>query len=176
MLFSTPTISLLLTTLFTPTLLASPISAPEAVAAAAAAPCTSARKIEGIKQELRTIISHSFADAAKIPLAPLASRTFIVLPTELQTFFAVPLPVNVGFTADTVRAELVALGTILDADVPGGPDNGATFTVNQNGTVTVDFVQTDRIALPRVDVREIHSFNEQCEITKILGYVRGPLV
>ncbi|PPJ53942.1 hypothetical protein CBER1_05824 [Cercospora berteroae] len=164
--------SLLLSALFTPTILASPVAAPEA--AAAAAPCTSACKIEGIKQELRTIISHSFADAAKTPLAPLASRTFIVLPTELQTFFAVPLPVNVGFTADTVRAELVALGTILDADVPGGPDNGATFTVNRNGSVTKDFVQTNRIALPRVDVREIHSFNEQtCQITKILGYVRG---
>ncbi|KAM3425770.1 hypothetical protein BST61_g7700 [Cercospora zeina] len=142
----------------------------------AAPACTSDRKISAIKQELRTIISHSFADAALIPLAPLASRTFIIMPTELQAFLAVGVPANVGFTAETVRAELVALATALDADVPGGPDDGAVFTVNGNGTVTVDFVQTDRIVLPRVDVREIHAFNERCEITKILGFVRGNVI
>ncbi|KAF2207251.1 hypothetical protein CERZMDRAFT_102536 [Cercospora zeae-maydis SCOH1-5] len=165
MRFSSPTFLSTLLLLLSPTSTAAP-----------AAPCTSDRKIAAIKQELRTIISHSSADAALIPLAPLASRTFVILPTELQTFFAVAVPVNVGFTADTVRAELVALATVLDADVPGGPDDGAVFTVNGNGTVTVDFVQTNRIVLPRVDVREIHSFNENCEITKILGFVRGNLV
>lgn len=65
-------------------------------------PCTNAQQIEGIQQEIRTIISHTSEDADKIPLAPLARRTCIILPDELQTFFAAPAPVNVGFAADTV--------------------------------------------------------------------------
>ena len=122
-------------------ILATPIDIPLVGGSPIRTPCTDAQQIEGVKQEIRTIISHSPEDAAKIPLAPLASRTFIVLPDELQTFFAVPAPVNVGLTADTVRAELVALGTVLDAKVPGGPVNGANYTVNPNSTVTVDFIQ-----------------------------------
>jgi hypothetical protein len=118
-------------------LLASPID----LLPSAPVSCTPAQQIAGVRQELVTISSHSPADAAKIPLAPLASRTFIVLPDELQTFFAVPVPVKVGVTADTVRAELVALATVLDAEVENGPDAGATYTVNSNGTVTVDYVQ-----------------------------------
>lgn len=47
-------------------------------------------------------------------------------------------PVNVGFTAETVRAELVLLATLLDADVPQGSDS---YIVNANGTVTSDFIQ-----------------------------------
>lgn len=47
--------------------------------------------------------------------------------------------------------------------------------VNSNGTVTVDYIQTDGIALQEVDVREIHSFNTACQITGIIGYVRGNL-
>lgn len=121
--------------------LATPIDIPLIGSSPVRTPCTEAQQIEGVKQEIRTIISHDPADAAKIPLAPLASRTFIVLSDQLQTFFAVPLPVNVGVTADTVRAELVALGTALDAGVPGGPDNGANYTINPNSTVTVDFIQ-----------------------------------
>lgn len=38
------------------------------------------------------------------------------------------------------------------------------------------FLQTDRLVLPAVQVREIHEFNDACEITKITGYVNGPLV
>jgi hypothetical protein len=34
-------------------------------------------------------------------------------------------------------------------------------------------MQTDNIALPYVHVREIHEFNDACEITSILGYVHG---
>lgn len=47
-------------------------------------------------------------------------------------------PVNVGFTAETVRAELVLLATLLNAGVPQGSDS---YIVNSNGTVTSDFIQ-----------------------------------
>lgn len=40
--------------------------------------CSSQRKIDAIQKEMKTISSHSPADAAAIPLAPLASRTFVV--------------------------------------------------------------------------------------------------
>lgn len=80
---------------------------------------------------------------------------------------------NVGVTAGTVRAELVALATALNADVPQGSDS---YQVNANNTVTVDYIQTNRIALPRVNVREIHSIDvATCRISKIVGYVQGPL-
>jgi len=83
------------------------------------------------------------------------------------------VPANVGVTASSVRALLVVLATVLDADVPQGSDN---YLVNANNTVTVDFIQTNRIALPEVQVREIHSFDPHtCQITKIVGYVNGPV-
>lgn len=47
-------------------------------------------------------------------------------------------PINVGVTAETVRLELVALATALNADVPQGSDS---YIVNNNGTVTSDFIQ-----------------------------------
>lgn len=50
-------------------------------------------------------------------------------------------PINTGVTADTVRAELVLLATVLDAGVPEGSDS---YIVNQNGTVTADFIQVSR--------------------------------
>lgn len=66
---------------------------------------------------------------------------------------------------------MVSLGTVLEAGVPEGSDH---YTVNKNGSITVDYIQTDGIALQRVDVREVHSFNDDsCEITGIDGYVRG---
>ena len=46
-------------------------------------------------------------------------------------------PINVGVTAGTVRAELVALGTALNARVPGG----ARYVQNADGTVTANFIQ-----------------------------------
>lgn len=70
----------------------------------------------------------------------------------------------------STRAVLVVLGAILEADVPQGSDH---YTVNPNGTITVDYIQTDGIALQKVDVREIHSFNDNCQITGITGYIRG---
>ncbi|KAK4499754.1 hypothetical protein PRZ48_007940 [Zasmidium cellare] len=133
--------------------------------------CTNEMKINACKAEIQTIRSHSLADAAKIPLAPLATRTFYVTPSELG---GVTLPpINVGITADTVRGELVALATILNAGVPQGSDS---YIVNPNGTVTSDFIQTDRVALPSEQVREIHEFNDACQITKITGYVHGKLL
>ena len=83
------------------------------------------------------------------------------------------VPINVGVTADTIRQELVVLATVLNAGVPAGSD---TYICNANGTVTSDFIQTDQIALPMTHVREVHSFDDsQCEISKIIGYVHGPL-
>ncbi|KAK4968344.1 hypothetical protein LTR42_009627 [Elasticomyces elasticus] len=82
-------------------------------------------------------------------------------------------PVNVGVTADTVRAELVILATAINAGVPVGSDK---YQVNSNNTVTVDYVQTDVIALPRSQVREIHTVDPTtCQISNILGYVHGAL-
>lgn len=78
--------------------------------------------------------------------------------------------VPAGVNAFTTRAVLLILGRVLDAGVPEGSDH---YTVNDNGTVTVDYIQTDGVALQRVDVREIHSFNAACQITGITGYVRG---
>lgn len=81
--------------------------------------------------------------------------------------------VPAGVDAITTRAVLVGLGNALDAGVPKGSDH---YTANKNGSVTVDYIQTDGIALQKVDVREIHSFDEQtCEISGIVGYVRGSL-
>lgn len=53
------------------------------------------------------------------------------------------------------------------------PEGSDHYMVNPNGTVTVDYIQTDGVALQRVDVREIHSFDDSCQITGITGYVRG---
>jgi hypothetical protein len=53
--------------------------------------------------------------------------------------------INAGVTAAGVRTELVALATALDAGV-----EDAQVFCNSNGTATSDFIQTDRIALPRV--------------------------
>lgn len=61
-------------------------------------------------------------------------------PNELPE---VTLEVNVGVTAETVRLELVALATALDAGVP---KNSVHFINNANGTVTSDFIQV-RIVL-----------------------------
>ena len=83
------------------------------------------------------------------------------------------IPVNVGITAETVRQELVVLAIALNAGVPQGSDH---YLVNANGTVTVDYIQTNNIALPVVNVREIHSIDvATCKIEKIVGYVHGPL-
>ena len=121
-------------------------------------------KIAAIKQEIKTISSHSAVDAALIPLAPLASRTFLITygppvlhfefagflfkltqdmkhrPSELGGGVTLP-PVNVGVTAATVRVDLVALATAINANVPGGETAGTDYIVNANGTVTSDFVQ-----------------------------------
>lgn len=40
--------------------------------------CSFQQKVAGIQAEINTISSHSFADADQIPLAPLATRTFLV--------------------------------------------------------------------------------------------------
>ena len=45
--------------------------------------------------------------------------------------------VNAGVSAVLVRQELLRLATFWDAKVPGKP----VHTVNQNGSVTSDFVQ-----------------------------------
>jgi len=67
----------------------------------------------------------------------------------------------------------VVLATALNAGVPVGSDS---YTCNANGTVTVDFVQTDQVVLPRTQVREVHSFEEgKCEIEEIVGFVHGAL-
>jgi hypothetical protein len=42
------------------------------------ASCSCSTKLAALNAELKTIASHSAADAAKIPLDPLASRTFFV--------------------------------------------------------------------------------------------------
>ena len=94
--------------------------------------------------------------------------------------------VNVGVTADTVRSELVALATALNAGV-----KNARVYCNANGTATSDLIQvslaghvelmatddcqTDRIALPYSSVRELHTFNSACQIKTIVGWVHGPL-
>ncbi|KAF2482868.1 hypothetical protein BDY17DRAFT_309974 [Neohortaea acidophila] len=135
--------------------------------------CTFAQKVAGIQHEIDTITSHSFTDANQIPLAPLATRTFLVTPAELGGKVTLP-PINVGVTAETVRAELVGLATVLFASVPG--PNHATYINNANGSVTADFIQNDNIVLPSEHVREIHYFNSDCQITEILGYVNGPLI
>lgn len=134
-----PTSALLLS--LATSILASPVDN----ALSSRATCSNAQKMAGMRQELVTIGSHSFADANKIPYAPLCSRTFIILPDELQTFFAVPVPASAGVTAVGVRTALVGLGTALDASVENGPDAGAKYTFNKNGTVTVDFVQVSVI-------------------------------
>ena len=102
--------------------------------------CTFEQKKAAIQAEINTITSHSLADAAKIPLDPLASRTFYITPSELG--ITLP-PVNVGVTAGTVRTELVALGTALGAAVPG---NKATYIQNSDGSVTSNFIQ---VSFPR---------------------------
>lgn len=150
--------------------------------------CRCDDKIAAVKQEIATIRSHTLADANKIPLTPAATRTFLITyafplsppnssmlltnsrPNELN---AATVPINVGVTADTVRTELVVLATALNAGVPQGSDS---YTCNANGTVTVDYVQTDVVALPRSQVREIHSFDDEaCQISNIIGYVHGAL-
>ncbi|KAI1357764.1 hypothetical protein F5Y08DRAFT_323443 [Xylaria arbuscula] len=133
--------------------------------------CTYARRQSGVAQEIKTISSHFLADAAEIPLAPLASRTFFVTPSELGV--ALP-PINVGLTADTVRTELVILGAVLNANVPA---HSVHYINNSNGSVTVDFIQIDSNVLPHEQVREIHEFDQRsCQITKITGYVHGPVI
>lgn len=78
-----------------------------------------------------------------------------------------------GTTASTIGTELVAPATALNADVPQGSDS---YRVNANGTVTVDYVQINRIALPKVDARGVHNFNlASHRISRIVGYVNGPL-
>ena len=78
-----------------------------------------------------------------------------------------------GVNRPTTVGVLVGLGTFLQAGVPQGSDH---YQVNHNGTVTVDYIQTDGVVLQEVDVREIHSFDEAaCQITGITGYVRGSL-
>lgn len=36
-------------------------------------------------------------------------------------------------------------------------------------------VKTDTLLLPYVHVREVHEFNDACEITSIVGYIHGDL-
>lgn len=40
--------------------------------------CTFEQRRAGVQQEIATIRSHTLEDANKIPLAPLASRTFFI--------------------------------------------------------------------------------------------------
>lgn len=47
--------------------------------------CSYAKKRAAVQAELTTIASHKFSDAEKIPLDPLASRTFFVTYVELRT-------------------------------------------------------------------------------------------
>ncbi|CEJ87756.1 hypothetical protein VHEMI04505 [[Torrubiella] hemipterigena] len=129
--------------------------------------CSDQNKIAGVMSEIKTIRSHSVADAEAIPYAPEAYRVFTITPNETKP---VSVFVPAGVDALTTRAVLVSLGTLLEAGVPQGSDH---YSVNPNGTVTVDYIQTDGIALQKVDVREIHSFNSDCQITGITGYVRG---
>ena len=51
--------------------------------------CTFDQKQAAIQHEIDTISSHSFTDADQIPLAPLASRTFIIT-YALQCFYRFP--------------------------------------------------------------------------------------
>ncbi|KAL8805681.1 MAG: hypothetical protein Q9182_001825 [Xanthomendoza sp. 2 TL-2023] len=99
--------------------------------------CTFAKKRAAVAQEIKTIASHSPLDAAQIPLAQLASRTFYITPDEFNGRVTLP-SVNAGLTADTVRVELVALATALDSGVPA---QSVRYTDNRNGSVTVDYVQ-----------------------------------
>lgn len=72
-----------------------------------------------------------------------------------------------------MRVELVGLATALLAEAP---QSSIHFTVNNNGSVTCDYIQLDHVGvLPSVNVREIHDFNADCQITNILGYVHGNL-
>ncbi|KAL9593357.1 MAG: hypothetical protein Q9219_007588 [cf. Caloplaca sp. 3 TL-2023] len=61
-------------------------------------PCFFTSKRAAVAQEIKTIHSYSALDAAQIPLAPLASRTFFITPSELGGAVTLP-PVNVGVTA-----------------------------------------------------------------------------
>lgn len=47
--------------------------------------CSFAKKRAAVQAELTTIASHSFADAEKIPLDPLASRTFYLTYVDLSS-------------------------------------------------------------------------------------------
>jgi len=48
------------------------------------ASCTFERRRAGVQQEIATIRSHTIEDANKIPLAPLASRTFFITQVYLS--------------------------------------------------------------------------------------------
>ncbi|KAF7190218.1 Alpha-ketoglutarate-dependent 2,4-dichlorophenoxyacetate dioxygenase [Pseudocercospora fuligena] len=119
------------------------------------ATCTDQRKIDACKAEIQTIRSHKASDAALIPLAANATRSFYITPSEAN-FITTPL-INTGVTAETVGAELVLLATLLNADVPQGSDS---YIVNKNGTVTSDFIQMRFEHLPEIfDVSNIDPDN-----------------
>lgn len=42
--------------------------------------------------------------------------------------------------------------------------------------LTKSTLQTDRIVLPYVHVREVHYFNDACQISQIIGYVHGDII
>ena len=65
----------------------------------------------------------------------LANKT-VSSPSELGVTLP---PVNVGVTADTVRDELVVLGTVLNAAVPASSVSYSPLA--SDGSVTVTFVQ-----------------------------------
>lgn len=171
--------------------------------------CSPDDRIAAVKKEIATIGSHTAADAATIPLAPFASRTFFVTSVSLfhrktkphtdervcrqtqrskrnihpyqrrrhsfdraNTSTSLLHPLNLS-SSDDLNIQLVVLATVLNADVPQGSDS---YTVNANGSVTVDYIQTNRIALPQVDVREVHTFDlATCRTERIVGFVFGPL-
>ncbi|CAK1354699.1 unnamed protein product [Cercospora beticola] len=139
-------------------------------AAVGQAPCTPARRLAGVKQLVRTIETHRFEDAAKIPLDPRVTRVVTVYPTELGG--NVPVPVPAGIDAASVRLVLVGGGQALFSGV-----EDPSYIINQNGSVTFDLIQTDFTALPYTKFREIHEYDlNTCLMTKIVGYGFGDLL
>lgn len=74
--------------------------------------------------------------------------------------------VNVGVTADTVRAELVSLATVLNA----GVKNPHVYC-NANGTATSDFIQVS--ATEHVEVVGAHDSLDRSHRTAVRSRSRG---
>ncbi|CAK1355697.1 uncharacterized protein RHO25_000634 [Cercospora beticola] len=133
-------------------------------------PCTPERCIAGTAQLVKTIESHSIADAAKIPLALLSSRTAFLKDTELGPESTIP--VSLGVTGAGVRAVLVSAATAINARVLN-----ARYSVNANGSVTADFIQPDEPVLRCLVVKEIHDYDlETCEIIRSNVYGFGKII